>query len=174
MYFNDKKRGGILIMSSIEIQNKTKSVEHPMTISRGDRESRFYIEDDKDKKILALADDISRQYFAATQMEQLNEQTNQFHQQFLNEYVYLSTLVDEWVQKHIDQIVKDKTQLAVRGTVTSSGTVHIRFVVTKKTVVDWLNDPLDNELTEFEEKLSVDPSIKIIQLNSILVPNSKD
>jgi hypothetical protein len=159
-------------------QDRPVSPVCPVNITQGDFNNRFRLNNQKGESTLSLGHDVYEKYFFAGQIEtalnQALSQTSQQREQFTGEWNHLVTMVEEWKQTHADQIVVEKTRIIGEPEVSSSGKIHFRFIVIKKSPVDWLNDPLDETLTKFEEKLLNDPLLKMIRLDSLLFSDLPD
>jgi hypothetical protein len=171
-----------LIMSETIVetvfQNRPVSSVCPVNITQGDFNNRFRLNNQKGESTLSLGHDVYEKYFFAGQIEtalnQALSQASQHREQFTEEWNHLVTVVEEWKQTHTNQIVMEKTRITGNPEVSSSGKIHFRFIVIKNSPIDWLNDPLDEELTRFEEKLLNDPFLKMIRLDSLLFSDLPD
>jgi hypothetical protein len=158
-------------MSETALQEELMQTQRHPNIMQGDRKSRFWLMGEEGKSTLSLADDIYKKYFFANQLESFMENASQKQQQVVEESERIAVLVTKWLEDHADQIVINKSGIVGDPKISSSGKIHFHFVVTKKEPVDWISDPLTDELLLFEKKLWKD--FQIIRLNSILLPNNE-
>ncbi|MDR2115985.1 MAG: hypothetical protein LBP87_06360 [Planctomycetaceae bacterium] len=161
-------------MSETIVQDNHIEIQTPTSITQGDRSSRVWLKSRDGTATLNLADDIFNKCLLAGEIEYLANKASQQKQLFHKEYELLNTLIDKWLSDHADQIIKEKTGIVSNFELSTSGKIHLRFIVTKKDPIDWISDPLEMELVNLEERLLREFKFEIIRLNSILVPNAEE
>jgi hypothetical protein len=161
--------------------NDSKTSPVAGLIAEGDRNNRFWLSLQDGSTTLNIADDIAKKCVFANNANKVKEVIDQIQQaieQFpesqeilLEELKQTEILITDWLEKHKDHIILEKTGFVGTPVKTYNEIVRYQFLITQKSSDVFLDEDLDNELTALEEQILKEIKPKTIRIDTILLPD---